>query len=94
MEFIKQTLKKPSDQRSDFALDKLAVLIKQVKFFKDKSDLSKSDIRELASLFKFDAHRGLDTVFNFGDTSVNKFYIILRGIVSVQIPNPTMKDRF
>lgn len=34
LNFIRRTLQKPSDQRSDVALDKLSVIIKQVKFFK------------------------------------------------------------
>lgn len=67
MKFIKETLQKPCDQRSDFALDKLAPLIMQVKFFKDKSSLTKSDIRDLASQLKFESHRCQDSVIEYGD---------------------------
>ena len=67
------------------------MLIKQVKFFKDKTSLTKSDIRDLASNFKFESFNCLDSVINYGDKiseNNDKFYIILRGIVSVSIPNP------
>jgi CRP-like cAMP-binding protein len=64
------------------ALDKLSVLIKQVKFFRDMNDLSRSDMRDLASHFKFEFKRGMDYVMHIGDYG-DKFYIVLRGVLSV-----------
>ena len=92
LNFIRRTLQKPSDQRSDVALDKLSVLIKQVKFFKQMTDLTKSDFRDLASSFKFQFCRGMTNVCQIGDFG-DKFYIVLRGVLSIRIPNPTVKDR-
>ena len=34
----------------------------------------------------------MQNCINFGETG-NKFYIILKGVVSVQIPNPNLKDK-
>ena len=34
----------------------------------------------------------MKNVCQIGDFG-NKFYIVLRGVLSVQIPNPTIKDR-
>tara|TARA_B110000285_G_C14934625_1_gene518967 strand:- start:450 stop:605 length:156 start_codon:yes stop_codon:yes gene_type:complete len=35
---------------------------------------------------------GQDYCIKHGESG-NKFYIILKGVVSVQIPNPNLKDR-
>ena len=46
------------------------------------SDLTRTDMRDLASNFKFEFKRALEHVMHFGDYG-DKFYIVLRGVLSV-----------
>jgi len=65
-------------------------LIKQIEFFK-KKNIKDKDILELCQVFCFDKIDAGDNVFKWGDAG-DKFYIIIKGLCSVQIPNPKIKD--
>ena len=52
-------------------------------------NLDHQEKTELANLFKFETFSGMDYVMNIGDQG-DKFYIIIQGVVSVQIHNPTI----
>ena len=47
---------------------------------------------ELATTMKFERLEGMQNCINFGEKG-HKFYIILKGVVSVQVPNQGIKDR-
>jgi len=46
---------------------------------------------ELVSCFKFQVMGAAEDVFLYGDRG-ETFYIIIKGIVGVRIPNPKIKD--
>ena len=46
----------------------------------------------MASCLKLKRVQALDQVYKIGDRDQN-FYIILRGVVSTQVPNKSMPDR-
>ena len=87
---IKKTLSKPFQQRSEGELNHIVSLLKKVQFFKDKP-ISNESMLELAQSMKFERLQGMQNCMNFGEKG-NKFYIILKGVVSVQIPNQQIKN--
>ena len=72
--------------RSDDEIDQVVKLIKHNKFFQGKN-LKEKDMIELVSAFKFEVVAENKDVFLYGDTG-EKFYIILKGLCGVRIPNP------
>ncbi len=74
-------------------------LIKQIDFFRDR-DIKDHDLNEISNCLKYEYHRKNNIVFDYGKTPAllvftvcfsigttgEKFYIILSGQVSVQIP--------
>lgn len=54
--------------------------------------MTHEEFKEIAQVLKFEKINGSQNVITHGDNG-NKFYIILKGVVSVQIPNPNMPDR-
>jgi hypothetical protein len=72
--------------RSENEIDEVVKLIKHNKFFQGKN-MKEKDMVELVSAFKFDVVGPGDDVFLYGDCG-EKFYIILKGLVGVRIPNP------
>lgn len=87
---LRKLLEKPSDQRIESDIDKLVVLIKDHKFFKERGELLSKDIRDLAAAFQFCEIEQYEDVVTYGDVG-NHFYMIIKGTVSVQIPNPDIK---
>lgn len=73
--------------RSEADKNFLVGLIKQIKFFKDMPHLTEENITELAQNMQFESCNTMDDVVKYGQEG-NKFYIILKGVVSVLIPNP------
>jgi signal-transduction protein with cAMP-binding, CBS, and nucleotidyltransferase domain len=67
--------------------------IKSIPFFKyrDTGVITDQDSYEIASSLKFEKFKAGEKVVNFGDDG-DKFYIILKGVVSVQIRNPRIQD--
>jgi CRP-like cAMP-binding protein len=65
-------------------------LISEIKFFREKN-IKHKDMMDLASAFKFHKEEANSNVFDHGDVGEN-FYIIIKGIVGVEIPNPKIKD--
>ena len=72
--------------RSEDEIDQVVKLIKHNKFFQGKN-LKEKDMIELVSAFKFEIVKENKDVFLYGDTG-EKFYIILKGLCGVRIPNP------
>ena len=88
---IKALLQKPLDQRTRSDINKLSLLIKDIQFFKERKGLSIDEIRELASFLQLKSIKALNKAINYGEHG-DKFYIIIRGVVSVQIPNMSIKS--
>ena len=62
-------------------------------FFKELgATLNKTERRELASYLGFKRVPSMTNVMNHGDKADN-FYIILKGVATVLIPNIAIKDR-
>jgi CRP-like cAMP-binding protein len=49
-------------------------------------------VKELVNMLKFEEYELMENVMCHGDAG-DKFYIILKGVVSIHIPNPAIKDR-
>ena len=90
LELTRQLLEKPSEVRTLSDIEELALLIKDNKFFKDRGELTYQDIKDLAANFEFLEVEQYDDVVKYGDVG-DLFYMIIKGSVSVQIPNPEIK---
>ena len=49
------------------------------------------DFIDIASFLQYESFDGMKEVINYGEDGI-KFYIILKGVVSVSIPNPEIKS--
>lgn len=68
-------------------MNELASLIDQIQFFKDKN-IKEKDMLELMNVFNFVKAEAEQDVMKYGDTG-NLFYLIVKGKVSVRVPNLT-----
>lgn len=86
-------LEKPIEQRNESEIDQLTDLLKKEKFFQqaDRKNLSYMEMREIASHLTFRRVGGLENIVEYGDEA-NHFYIIIKGVVSIFIPNPEIAD--
>lgn len=66
----------------------LMPLLAEKMFFKKKFPMSREDLVELCNFARYEVYNSGETVFRQGDLA-DKCYIILKGQVSVQIPDPT-----
>lgn len=76
-------LKKPSNERNEKELHTLLSLLKDVHFFKERNILG-SDLIEVGKELKYEVFDKDEYVFKAGEYG-DKFFIILKGIVSVTI---------
>ena len=53
---------------------------------------SKSDLQGVVNKFQWESHNALTNIYEHGDES-HKFYVILKGVVQLQVPNPAIKNR-
>lgn len=64
-------------------------LIKEINFFKSKN-LQGQDIIQICQELKHEFYYAGEAVFRHGEYG-EKFYVILKGEVSVKIPDPKLK---
>ena len=83
-------MNKSNNQRSDHDLEKLVPLIKTIEFFYQR-DIKDSDFSEIVQCLQYEHMEKGKDVFEYNSMG-DKFYIILKGTVSVMIPNPDHKD--
>jgi len=76
--------------RTPDEINEMVEMIQQIKFFKDRN-IKDKDVSELCTAFKFEHFDSHSNVFKWGDQG-EKFYIIIKGQVSVQVPNPKIKN--
>jgi hypothetical protein len=74
---------KEDSNRSEVDIKLLISIIKV--FFKDKGEL---ELYEIAKHTQYECHNEGETIFKYGSVG-DKFYLILRGEVSCQIPRKT-----
>eukprot|EP00347_Sterkiella_histriomuscorum_P023290 403335214 len=89
-ELIKGILNKPSNLRNDHDLEKLVPLIKTIEFFYQR-DIKDADFPDIVQCLTYEHIEKGNDVFEYNSMG-DKFYIILKGTVSVWIPNPDNKD--
>ena len=65
--------------------------LKKIQFFSSKSYFGKSEYIDLAINLNFLEIKNGKNVIKFGELG-DLFYIILKGSVAVEIPNPNMKN--
>ena len=80
---------KPANKRTDRELDELQVIISRIPFFKNKK-IPNADLKEIIAAFQFEHFGEYEKVFNYGEIG-EKLYIIIKGLVSIRIPNQQIK---
>ena len=63
-----------------------------MQFFIDRPELVETDLKDIALNLTFKHTLGMREVIKYGDKG-DKFYIILKGVTSVKVPNPEIMDR-
>ena len=87
---IKEILMKPSTKRSNMEIEELEEMIMKIDFFKERN-IKNQDLKEIINAFQFEKYNEFENIFEYGDIG-EKLYIIIKGLVSVRIPNPSIKD--
>ena len=87
---IKEILMKPSNRRTSDEIDEMINMISKINFFKTKQ-IKDQDMKELVQAFQFEWIPEFHNVVEYGEKG-EKLYIILKGLVSVRIPNPAIKN--
>ena len=66
-------------------------IIKDNKFFKSLKGLTDKYVKELAQSIEFVQFNKGEDIFEYGSQG-DKFYVIMNGLVGVNIPNPRIKS--
>jgi hypothetical protein len=67
-------------------------MLKKIPFFQNLgTELKDSAYRELSKIVQFQQCLAMDNIIEFGESG-DKFYIILLGVVSINIPNPKIQS--
>lgn len=91
IERLKKTLRKHTLRRSPEEVRDLIEYFENIPFLK-KLSFDRQERTELANLFKIETFQGMDNVMNIGDEG-DKFYIIIQGVVSIQVHNLNIFER-
>lgn len=83
---MKDVLKKPGELRTEFDISILEPMLRETEFIKNRKELTKADLIELAKSFKLLEIDAFENVFQYGDDA-EYFYVIIQGVVSVQVRN-------
>lgn len=65
-------------------------MLRDIQFFKERGDVKESDFAEIGQCLTYEYFKKGSAVFEWGSVG-DKFYIILQGIVGVQVPNEGFK---
>ena len=87
---IVSVLEKPNDKRTQDDIELLVVLIKNLEFFQTR-DIREKNYPEIVSCLKLERMKVDQTVFNMGEEGKH-FYVIIKGTVSVLMPNTKIFD--
>lgn len=91
---MRRIMKKPVDQRAADEIELLYRELHELKFLKEKQALTKADISDLAQLFTFESFKAMQSSIQLGEKvpeNDQKFYIIIKGVVSYKVKNPCIK---
>ena len=92
LEQIRQILSKPAEQRTTFELRTvLTPLMSEIAFFKERK-LKLQDLNEVCGGLQYQTNPSDSFIIHYGDRG-DKFYIILKGTVSVWLPMPIEEMR-
>lgn len=83
-------MKEPG-KRTEEEIDNLISVIKDIDFFKKRTDLNYSDLRDLAQTFTHQTNQKGEILCEYGDIA-DKFYVVLFGQVSVIVQNQLIKE--
>lgn len=89
LEKIISTLKNPNDKRSLEQKKELRKLIEKLSFF-NQSAYKNLDLDEITNIMQYVCLEPGATIFKQGDKA-DGYYIVLKGCVAVQIPDPEQK---
>lgn len=81
---IRDACEKPPDMRTDENINVILDFVRDVKFFAKLSPLQQ---RTLCRMMTIESFAPRENIFEIGDVG-DKFYIILTGMVTVQVPSP------
>lgn len=90
IELAKSILKKTHTLRSWNDVEKISQYLKNVQFFKDRKIRDK-DLDELVSACHFESFTPGEKIMEYGEPG-SKFYIQIKGVVSVSIPNSQIRN--
>jgi hypothetical protein len=85
-----EILKHPSKYRNDFQLKKIATVLKDARFFKQRQ-MAPHVIIEMLKKMQIFQHQAGQNVFEYGDEG-DLFYFVIRGSVEILIPDETCKE--
>lgn len=80
-------LNRPTDKRKDDEKNTLKQLLCNLDFFRFRKENQKLDLDEISSVIKYERKEPGDVIFRQGDKAA-AYFIVLKGIVHVQIPSP------
>ena len=83
-------LQKPPLKRNQNELAKISFLLTKNQFFLNKK-LKKNEFEDLAQNLRLRTHNGMENVMEYGDHG-DEFFILIRGLVSIQIVNKNIKN--
>ena len=83
---LKKIIIKKYYKRTEEESEQLINFLKNIEFFKNKTFLLLNDYFEIGNRLQFFKCQKTENVFNFGDFG-EFFYIILKGSVSINVPN-------
>ena len=78
-------VKSNSNSKSDYEVSSLIACLKKVNLFQSNSGITESDLYKICIKLKYEFYKKGEVVFEINSAG-NKFYIILKGAVSIWIP--------
>ena len=88
---MKQILQTNPKDRSYFENEELGKMLREIKFFKDRQSMTDNNYQDIVNVLQFEEANQFEDVVTYGEVG-EKFYIIIKGSCSVNIPNPAIKD--
>ena len=88
---IRQVLTQDPEERSDKDLQIIEPLIKETQFMQNRKEMTQADFNELCRSLCFLELDEFENVFEYGEIG-DTFYIIIQGVVSIQLRNNNIKN--
>jgi signal-transduction protein with cAMP-binding, CBS, and nucleotidyltransferase domain len=62
-----------------------------IPYFKQRKDLDYNELKDLVNQMNFEELQPNEDVVKYREKGY-KFYVIIKGVVSINVPNPAIKD--